>query len=253
MIAKTRAVVLREIKYRDQSKICTLYTREFGKLTVMLKGVRNPKSRMAGIFAAGNTLDALIYRKQGRDIQLATDGNLIASPMVPEPDMERYAVLYAMLDRLSRATEQEERNVPLYTALEECLGELCRDQAAFSLLHAWFLLRFISLLGFEPSLARCACSGAPIGEVPESGLRFVMDPGGLAFPAAAGARGRPLPREVCRLLQRLGATPAAATRTLAHQQAEASRLVATLQEYCSVHLEQGAGSRNQAIVSRILP
>ena len=57
MIVKTRAVILREIKYRDQSKICSIYTRDFGKMSVIIKGARNPKNRLSSLFNAGNVVD----------------------------------------------------------------------------------------------------------------------------------------------------------------------------------------------------
>ncbi|MEI6639879.1 MAG: recombination protein O N-terminal domain-containing protein, partial [Chlorobium sp.] len=81
MIVKTRSVILRETRYRDQSKICLLYTREFGKMSVIVKGARNPKNRLSSLFSPGNVVDIVLYKRDGREIQLVSDGNLVFSPM----------------------------------------------------------------------------------------------------------------------------------------------------------------------------
>ncbi|MDT9547015.1 MAG: DNA repair protein RecO [Chlorobium sp.] len=259
MIVKTRAVVLREIKYRDQSKLCTLFTREFGKLTVILKGGRNPKSRLAGIFTAGNLLDCVIYRKAERDVQLLSDASLLACPMVPEADMERFGALYRMIDLVNRTTERDEKNLPLFTLLETALREICRERGNFPLLYAWFLLRFISILGFEPELRQCIFSGCDLRESlqerPAEGLLFIMNPGGLALPGSlpsGTSNARSLTAEAAALLLSLSTMRPTVPAETHAAPADTESLSALLQDYSSLHLEHSANGRNRSIVSQIL-
>ncbi|NTV98787.1 MAG: DNA repair protein RecO, partial [Chlorobiaceae bacterium] len=189
MIVKTRAVVLKELKYRDQSKICSIYSRDFGKMSVMAKGARNPKNKLNGLLCAGNVVDVVIYRKSGRELQLVSDANLVSSPMVPVPDMDRFAVLYRIIDLVRITTENDEQNLQLFSLLTATLEKLYGSCTDFQLIYAWFLLRFVSLLGFQPSLRRCVFSGEEILRAIDSGttasLYFVMNPGGIALPHAA--------------------------------------------------------------------
>ncbi len=168
MIVKTRAVILRETKFRDQSKICSIYTREFGKMSVIIKGARNPKNRLSGLFSAGNVVDLVLYKKSSRDIQLVSDGNLVLSPMVPAPDMERFAILYRIIDFVRHTTENDEKNLPLFTLLAGTLEQLYHPDGNFPQLYAWFLLRFVSVLGFQPSLQKCVFSGEELMPAVES-------------------------------------------------------------------------------------
>ena len=41
---KTEAIVLNEIRYKDTSKIINLYTKNFGRISVMAQGAYKPKS-----------------------------------------------------------------------------------------------------------------------------------------------------------------------------------------------------------------
>ena len=259
MIVKTRAVVLREIKYRDQSKICSLYTREFGKVSVIIKGARNPKNRLSGLFNAGNILDLVLYKKSGRDLHLVSDANLLVSPMVPLPDMERFAILYRIIDLVSQATERDEKNLTLFTLLAGSLEQLYRSGINFQQLYAWFLLRFVSVLGFQPSLRLCVFSGEElipaIKAMKLTEIYFVMNPGGLALPGTTedgSAKKELIPVRLAMLLSSLAAARLPAVEPMNADPADIDRIWNLLQEYCSLHLEHARPRKNLAIISQIL-
>ena len=259
MIVKTRAVVLREIKYRDQSKICTLFTREFGKITVILKGARNPKSRLSGKFSPGSVLDTVLYRKPSREIQLVSEGSLVHSPLTSEPDMERFAAMYRIVDLVSNAVDGEEKNLPLFELLEGTLEALYRAVNRFDLLVVWFLLHLVSILGFEPSLLRCVFSGQEVAPAVESmrlcELLFVMNPGGIALPDAALRRSavqRTISPEAYRLLCDIGTARLSDLDALRAGEAETAMLGSLIEEYCSLHLEHAPRKRNLAVVAQML-
>ena len=259
MIVKTRAVILRETKYRDQSKICSIYTREFGKISVIIKGARNPKNKLSGLFNAGNVVDLVLYKKSSRDIQLVSDGNLVLSPMVPEPDMERFAVLYRIIDLVRQSTENGEKSLPLFSLLAGTLEQLYHTNLNFEQLYAWFLLRFVSLLGFQPSLRRCVFSGEDLLPAVKAQnlteLYFVMNPGGLALPSAADpgmAKKRLIPVRLAMLMSTLAATRLPSGNTINADPGEIETIWNLLQEYCSLHLEHARGRKNLTIISQIL-
>jgi DNA repair protein RecO (recombination protein O) len=67
---QTEAVVIRKIKLGEADRILTLYTPQYGKIEAVAKGVRRPKSKMAGHLelltyshlnlARGRNLDTII-------------------------------------------------------------------------------------------------------------------------------------------------------------------------------------------------
>ncbi|WP_449257724.1 DNA repair protein RecO [Chlorobium limicola] len=259
MIVKTRAVVLRETKFRDQSKICTLFTRDFGRVPVILKGARNPKSRLSGKFSPGSVLDIVLYRKTNREVQLVSDGSVVHSPLATEPNLERFAAMYRMVDLVAYAVDGEEKNLPLFSLLETALEKLYRTERRFELLLAWFLLRFVSLLGFEPSITRCVCSGEEIAPAIRAmnlqELVFVMNPGGIAIPAAATGRTqqeRRIPSDAFRLLLAIADTPLQQLDSVQADEDQTAMLASMLQEYCALHLERAPRTRNLDVVTQML-
>ena len=41
---KTEGIVLKEMRYRDTSKILSIYTKKYGKVSVMARGAYKPRS-----------------------------------------------------------------------------------------------------------------------------------------------------------------------------------------------------------------
>jgi DNA repair protein RecO (recombination protein O) len=257
VIVKTQAVVLRDIKYRDQSKICLLLTREYGQITVILKGGRSMKSRTGMLFSPGNVIDTILYRKSTRDIQLASDASLILSPLSETPDLERFGVLFRVLDLVRYASAPEEKNVPLFSLLCLTIEQLCRASCNFEPILARFLLRLVSVLGFSPSLERCVFTNKElpdsINEMNLHELLFVHDSGGFALPGTAIVNGNSIQRVSIgnyTYLRGLAATgkapcPEASPETVA-------TTCALLQEYCARHLERMPHRGHIDIVSRLM-
>ncbi len=257
MIVKTRAVVLREIKYRDQSKICLLMTREYGQLSVIVKAVRNPKSRMSGLFSAGNIIDAVIYRRSSREVQFASDASLVTSPLSQEPDLERFGVLYRILDMARHASGPEEKNLPLFSLLAGTIEQLCDSTEGFRATLARFLLRLAGVLGFEPSLNRCVFSREELlPAIRDRGvleLHFVQDPGGFALPGTAGPTGsllQPVPAEQYLSLLAIADHNRSIPSDIDPSCLEA--LCGILQEYCARHMEHLPHRKHLDIVSRLV-
>lgn len=258
MIVKTRAVVLREIKYREQSKICLLLTREFGQLSVILKGVRNPKNRLNGLFSAGNLLDTVIYKKNTRDIQLVSDAHLVLSPMTSTPHLDRFAMLYRVLDLARHASDHEEKNVPLFTLLATTIEKLCCAEQNFPAIMAAFLTRLISILGFEPSVEQCVFSRAELMSAITldglSELHFVQEPGGFALPGALALQDsqmRPVPATLYLLFRSFARNDSTCEAPDASP-ADITALCDILQEYCSRHMERLPHKKHLDIVARLL-
>jgi DNA repair protein RecO (recombination protein O) len=256
VIVKTRAVVLRDIKYRDQSKICLLLTREFGQVSVILKGGRSSKSRTGPIFSPGNVIDAVLYKKGNRDIQLLSEASLVLSPLSESPDLERFSVLYRVLDLVRYASAHEEKNVPLFTIVHAAIWRLCHAERNFQPTFAWFLLRLVGVLGFTPSLDRCVFSNhdlaTGIDEMKLRELLFVHDPGGFALPGTAIVNGVSIlavPLSRYRFIRALAATGNSPLPDAPPD--EVAAVCNLLQDYCSRHLDRMPHRKHLDILSRL--
>lgn len=70
MLVRTNAIVLRRLRYSDTSIIATLLTEQRGVESILAKGARSPKSRMAAVLEPLEQIDVQYYVKSGRELQL---------------------------------------------------------------------------------------------------------------------------------------------------------------------------------------
>jgi DNA repair protein RecO (recombination protein O) len=258
VLTKTRAFVLKEIKFRDTSTICTLYTREFGRLSVILKGGRNPKSKLSGLFSTGNLLEVVLYKGNNRNLHLVSEARIIRSPMTAEPDMERFSAIYRIIETIRNTTGNEEKNIRLFDALARTIVSLCNTCQNTDAVVAWFLLRLISNMGFEPSIEHCVMTGdrimATLEKRPDSVLYLFYDPGGVALePPTIHLRqaGQPLPIPVYLLMHALANTDILSVSDLDVLPEESQQLCDILQNYCSMHSDNQPPVKSRKIISQI--
>ena len=81
MIVSTDAIVLRTVNYSETSIIATLLSNESGKIALMAKGARKPKSPFAAQLEPMNILNINYFHKDGRNIQLLKNSSFIEDSM----------------------------------------------------------------------------------------------------------------------------------------------------------------------------
>jgi DNA repair protein RecO (recombination protein O) len=77
MIEKTEAIVLHTRKFGDTSKIVNLYTKDYGKITVIAKGVRKAKSKFSASLEPLSYIEIKFYHKPNRDLHVLAEADII--------------------------------------------------------------------------------------------------------------------------------------------------------------------------------
>ena len=107
MIVKTEAIVLSAMKFRDTSKIVRLYTREFGKVSVVAKGARDAKSKFRSALQPMSHVSAVIYKNDNRELQLLSQCDSITSFHHLTEDMEKMCAALSALELVDVVTHDE--------------------------------------------------------------------------------------------------------------------------------------------------
>ncbi len=154
MLVTTTAIVLRSQKYGDTSKIVTLYTREFGKVSVVAKGAREVKSKFGGALESFAKVKAVFYKTPEPGLYLLGKSELIDSNARILDSLEKLECAVEAIEIILRAMHDEEENPQMFDLLSEVLGSfsiLKIDSGARLVLFA-FYLRFAKLSGFSIDL-----------------------------------------------------------------------------------------------------
>lgn len=155
MIVKTEAIVLKRMDYRDTSRIVTLLTRDYGRISVIAKGARDSRNRLGPLLDSLNHVQIVFYRNEGRDLHLITQCDLLQHFPLLTTDLERLGRSLAILELASTASRAEEEGQPLFTMVLRSLQDINEGKNPFEVLLR-FEITLLGLLGFRPDLHRCS-------------------------------------------------------------------------------------------------
>jgi DNA repair protein RecO (recombination protein O) len=155
MIVKTEAIVLSSMKYRDTSKILRLYTREFGKVSVIAKGARDTKSKFRSALEPMSYVSAVIYRNENRELQLLSQCDLITAFRHLSEDMEKMYVVMSAIELVDIVSHDEEQNETLFLLLRNLIETVNNATKSTIVALYYFETKLSELLGFRPDLSLC--------------------------------------------------------------------------------------------------
>ncbi len=148
---RTVGIVLQSIKYGDTSLISKIYTREFGLLSFIIKGIRNAKSRKnASQFQPLRILDLNIRYKENRNLQFLQEfESHVVYKSLPF-DIVKSGIALFISEVLVQSVREEEPNATLFDFLENAFKTLDAQSESMAWAPHLFLLQLSPHLGFLP-------------------------------------------------------------------------------------------------------
>lgn len=145
----TRAIVLRRTNYGEADRILQLLTPE-GRRSVMAKGVRREKSKLAGGIELFAISDVVLGEGKG-DLGILTSARLVHFYRHIMEDYDRLQFGYLAIKLVARASETVDEP-EWYDLLSEVLMGLDVLTIPLDLTQTWFYLHYAALLGHELNL-----------------------------------------------------------------------------------------------------
>lgn len=152
MLVKTKAILLHHVRYSDNSLIAHFYTREYGRLSVMAKGISSRKgSARYNYFRPLNIFNLELYRYENREIHNLKEISLAFIPEKIPGDINRTTVALFMSEILYNIIREEDANRMLYDFIESSVVTLDGINEGISNFHLWFLVALTDYAGIGPS------------------------------------------------------------------------------------------------------
>ncbi len=158
-IIKTEAIVLNKINYGDTSVIASFYTRDFGRLSGILKGGRSSKSGIGAVVNPLNHIEIVLYKKDTRDVQLVSGASIISHFPGIKDDFEKLQYSLAVLELLKRLTPENEINPRLFSGTVRILSLLETSKEEPLVMFARYFLFFLTDMGYELQFEKCISCG----------------------------------------------------------------------------------------------
>ncbi len=184
-VALTSGFVLHRRPYRETSLLLEVYARDHGRIGLLARGARGPRSRRAALLQPFVPLQ-LGWAGRGELPVLARiepDGPQLLSPLD-----DRAVIALYLNELLLRLSAREDPHPALYDAYRAALEELSGQAAAPDLALRRFELALLEALGYGLELNFDAASGAPVAS--ETAYRYVYEQGPV--PQGPGIGGTPV-------------------------------------------------------------
>lgn len=143
----SEAIVLSRKNYSEADRILIVYSKHYGKLSLLAKGVRRPKSRKRGALEVFSHIKFAASR--GKNLDIVTEVELIDLFKEIRKSLKRTSVAYFLIEVVNRLTREDEKNIELYICLIDNLEKL-RTGKNLRELRENFIYQTLVILGFWP-------------------------------------------------------------------------------------------------------
>lgn len=230
---KTEAFILKTQDYRDTSLLATFYTRDYGKIRAIVKGIRDTRARFGSTLEPFSMNEVLFYRrKRGGDLHHATQIELVRMFSDVRANLERLAYACYFTDLLNELTETEDANVALFELMRDALTFLGSGASAKRTARI-FEIKLMDQLGLMPEIRNCAICQA---ESPDPAYFNIAMGGVLCKNCQKGSGGFPVSRGTLNFMEKAQKTPLANLANVKVVQDVGEELEKTMRRFVDYHL-----------------
>ncbi|MBL7091852.1 MAG: DNA repair protein RecO [Candidatus Omnitrophica bacterium] len=153
-IQKSEAIVLKTWSFRETSLIVNLFTKDFGKIGGLIKGIRQAPQRYGGLPLVFSRSSIVFYERPKRDLNLVTQCDAEEQFLPIRRDLEKTNYANYFLELLDAVTFDYDKNEGLFELTVDSLKALCLEQESWRIARI-FEIRLLNLSGFKPRLDSC--------------------------------------------------------------------------------------------------
>ncbi len=157
MFETTKALVLREVKYKEADRILTLFTSDNGKITAKARGALRKGSRTAAATQQLTWSDMTLFFNKGK--WTVNEASVIEPFDGLKENIASFALGSYFAECVEALSVEDQRDPELLSLALNSLYALSRELHDPRKIKAAFELRLMSLSGYRPSVERCAACG----------------------------------------------------------------------------------------------
>jgi len=175
---KTEAIVVRQTDFSETSRIVTLFTRDWGQISVIAKGARRLKGPFEAALDLLTVCRIVFIRKSSSGLDILTEAQLLKRFKPSDHNLDSLYGGYYVAELLSSLTAEYDPHPILYDEAVRTLDNLSHEaHPQKSVLK--FELVVLREIGHLPALDVCIACGNPLVRGP---LAFWVSQGGLLCP-----------------------------------------------------------------------
>jgi DNA repair protein RecO (recombination protein O) len=176
-IDKTAALVLNKRDIRETSIIADFYSKEFGKFSGLLKGIRTEPEKFASNLEPFSLNEVIFYRKTHSNIHLVTQADKLNNFTQIRSNIEKTTQAAFMMELINSLMQPEDKNEEIFELALTSLKELETNYNPAKIATI-FKIKILNLSGFKPHFDSCVSCG----DIISGQAKFSLSLGGLLCP-----------------------------------------------------------------------
>jgi len=177
-IDRAVGLVLNKRDLRETSLVVDFYTKEFGKICGIVKGIRTDPKKFASNLEFFSLNEIIFYRKTHSHLHLISQADKLDNFTRVRQNIDRATTAGFMMEMVSSIMQLEDKNEQIFDLTLAALKELETNYSPEKIATI-FKIKMLSLSGFKPHFDSCvSCRDKIMGQ-----SRFSLSLGGLLCPS----------------------------------------------------------------------
>ena len=170
MFVNTTGIILREVQYKDASKILTVLTGSEGKLTISAHGAHRKNSKLAAVTGLLVFSEMTLLKKKDR--WTITEARSVEQFIGLRDDLKLLALGTYIAELTEAVADEDSPNTELLPLCLNALYALSEKLKAPEFVKPVFELRLMAISGFEPLLSNRAQTGGSFVSMEDGVLKL---------------------------------------------------------------------------------
>lgn len=125
---KTEGIILKRANFGEADRILTIYTKHYGKIRALAKGVRKVTSRKGGNVEAFNHVS--LFLAQGKNLDIVSEAQVINSFKSWRKDLLKVGLAFYFCELVDKLTPDGQANQAVFELLRGSLAQIGKGRAS---------------------------------------------------------------------------------------------------------------------------
>ena len=141
------AIVLGRKNYGEADRIVSVYSKGYGRIALIAKGIRRPKSRKRGHLEIFSLLR--FQAVSGHGIDLITEADITDDFKEIRKSLPKVSLAYYFMEVIVKITHENEQNIDLFNLILDSLNKL-KTETRLKEFRLDFVLKLLTIMGYWP-------------------------------------------------------------------------------------------------------
>ena len=151
-MTKTEAIVLKTADLGEADRLLTIYTKEFGKIQVVARGVKKLESKLR--YHLESLSYILLILVHGKNLKIVKDAALKDQFLSMRKDLEKIKIAYKITDLIDELIVGEEKDEDIWFLILKTIQAINGNEISVDIALQEFQDNLLKLLGYDPKFVK---------------------------------------------------------------------------------------------------